>query len=111
MIDVHTIGAGGGSIAWIDRGGMLQVGPRSAGAVPGPVCFGRGGTQPTVTDANAVLARINADQPIGLTNIDRLDIAAARAALATLGATLGLGVEETAMAILTIVNQRMALAG
>jgi N-methylhydantoinase A len=108
MIDVHTIGAGGGSIAWIDRGGMLQVGPRSAGAVPGPVCFGRGGTQPTVTDANAVLARINADQPIGLTNIDRLDIAAAREALGNLGAELGLGIEETALAILTIVNQRMA---
>ena len=108
MIDVHTIGAGGGSIAWIDRGGMLQVGPRSAGAVPGPVCFGRGGTQPTVADANAVLSRINADHPIGLTNIDRLDIAAARDALAGLGAQLGLTVEETAMAILTIVNQRMA---
>lgn len=108
MIDVHTIGAGGGSIAWIDRGGMLQVGPRSAGAVPGPVCFGRGGTQPTVADANAVLSRINADHPIGLTNIDRLDIPAAREALAALGGELGLSVEETAMAILTIVNQRMA---
>ncbi len=63
MIDVHTIGAGGGSIAFLDRGGILQVGPRSAGAVPGPVCFGRGGTEPTVTDVNAVLARINADHP------------------------------------------------
>ena len=108
MIDVHTIGAGGGSIAWVDRGGMLQVGPRSAGAVPGPVCFGRGGTQPTVADANAVLARINADHPIGLTNSDRLDIPAAREALGNLGAELGLTVEQTAMAILTIVNQRMA---
>ena len=57
MIDVHTIGAGGGSIAYIDRGGMLHVGPRSAGAVPGPICFGRGGREPTVTDANAVLGR------------------------------------------------------
>jgi len=108
MIDVHTIGAGGGSIAWLDRGGMLQVGPRSAGAAPGPACFGLGGTAPTVTDANAVLSRINADQPIGLRNIARLDIAAARAALGTLGAQIGLGVEETAMAILTIVNQHMA---
>ena len=108
MIDVHTIGAGGGSIAWLDRGGMLQVGPRSAGAAPGPVCFGLGGTAPTVTDANAVLSRINADQPIGLRNITRLDVAAARAALGTLGAQIGLGVEETAMAILTIVNQHMA---
>lgn len=108
MIDVHTIGAGGGSIAWLDRGGMLQVGPRSAGAAPGPACFGLGGTAPTVTDANAVLSRINADQPIGLRNIARLDIAAARAALGSLGAQIGLGVEETAMAILTIVNQHMA---
>jgi N-methylhydantoinase A len=108
MIDVHTIGAGGGSIAWLDRGGMLQVGPRSAGAVPGPVCIGLGGTAPTVTDANAVLARINAEAPIGLRNIARLDVAAARAALGELGAQIGLGVEETAMAILTIVNQHMA---
>ncbi len=108
MIDVHTIGAGGGSIAWLDRGGMLQVGPRSAGAAPGPVCFGLGGTAPTVTDANAVLSRINAEQPIGLRNITRLDIAAARTALGALGAQIGLGVEETAVAILTIVNQHMA---
>ena len=108
MIDVHTIGAGGGSIAWLDRGGMLQVGPRSAGAAPGPVCFGLGGTSPTVTDANAVLSRINAEAPIGLRNIERLDVAAARGALGALGAQLGLGVEATAMAILTIVNQHMA---
>lgn len=108
MIDVHTMGAGGGSIAWLDRGGMLQVGPRSAGASPGPVCFGLGGTAPTVTDANAVLSRINAEQPIGLRNITRLDVAAARNALGTLGDQIGLGVEDTAMAILTVVNQHMA---
>lgn len=108
MIDVHTIGAGGGSIAMLDRGGVLQVGPHSAGAVPGPICFGRGGTRPTVTDANAVLGRINADRPIGLTHIERLDIEAARAAMAELGAGLGLGVEETAEAILTVVNHVMA---
>lgn len=108
MIDVHTIGAGGGSIAYLDRGGMLQVGPRSAGAVPGPVCFGRGGTEPTVTDVNAVLSRINADNPIGLKHLTSLDIAGARAAIGRLGAEIGLGVEETAEAILTIVNQRMA---
>ena len=59
MIDINTIGAGGGSIAWIDPGGALRVGPESAGARPGPVCYGRGGTEPTVTDANAVLGRIN----------------------------------------------------
>lgn len=108
MIDVHTIGAGGGSIAYLDRGGILQVGPRSAGAVPGPVCFGRGGTEPTVTDVNAVMSRINADNPIGLKHLTSLDIAGARAAIGRLGAEVGLGIEETAEAILTIVNQRMA---
>jgi len=108
MIDVHTIGAGGGSIAWCDRGGVLQVGPHSAGAVPGPVCFGRGGTEPTVADANAVLGRINPDRPIGLKHLDRLDIEGARAAMARLGAQLGLGIEETASAILTVVNHIMA---
>jgi N-methylhydantoinase A len=108
MIDVHTIGAGGGSIAYIDRGGILQVGPRSAGAVPGPVCFGRGGTEPTVTDVNAVLSRINAQNPIGLKHLTALDIAGARQAIGNLGAKIGLGIEETAEAILTIVNQRMA---
>lgn len=108
MIDVHTIGAGGGSIAHLDRGGILQVGPRSAGAVPGPVCFGRGGTEPTVTDVNAVLSRINADNPIGLKHLTSLDIEGARKAIGALGEKVGLGVEETAEAILTIVNQRMA---
>ncbi len=108
MLDVHTIGAGGGSIAYLDRGGILQVGPRSAGAVPGPVCFGRGGTEPTVTDANAVLARINPDHPIGLKHLTSLDIAGARAAIARLGQQVGLAVEATAEAILAIVNQRMA---
>ena len=108
MIDVHTIGAGGGSIASLDRGGMLKVGPESAGAVPGPVCFARGGTRPTVADANAVLARINPENPIGLKNIDRLDVEAARKALHELGSQLGLDAEETALAILTLVNHNMA---
>jgi len=108
MIDVHTIGAGGGSIASLDRGGVLKVGPHSAGAVPGPICFGRGGTAPTVTDANAVLGRINAENPIGLKHLTRLDIPAARAAIGALGASLGLDVEQTAEAILTIVNHVMA---
>lgn len=108
MIDVHTIGAGGGSIAYVDRGGMLQVGPRSAGAFPGPVCFGRGGTEPTVTDANAVLGRINAEAPIGLKHLKRLAVEDARQAMASLGDQLGLDAEETAQAILTIVNARMA---
>jgi len=108
MIDVHTIGAGGGSIAAIDRGGILQVGPRSAGAVPGPVCYGNGGTEPTVTDANVVLGRIKPDNPIGLKGRAALDVESARAAVGRLGKELGLGVEQTAEAILTIVNQNMA---
>jgi N-methylhydantoinase A len=108
MIDVHTIGAGGGSIAYLDRGGTLQVGPRSAGAVPGPICFGRGGTEPTVTDANAVLGRINAEHPIGMKHLARLDVESARQAIAKLGAKVGLGIEATAEAILTIVDHVMA---
>jgi len=107
MIDVHTIGAGGGSIAHIDRAGILQVGPESAGANPGPVCWGRGGTEPTVTDANVVLARIDPSRPIGIER-ESLDIESARKAIGALGAKLGLGVEETAEAILAVVNQRMA---
>jgi N-methylhydantoinase A len=108
MIDVHTIGAGGGSIASLDRGGTLQVGPRSAGAKPGPICFGNGGAEPTVTDADAVLGRINAEHPIGMKHLQRLDVAAARSAMAELGAKLGLGLEETAQAILTVVDHVMA---
>jgi N-methylhydantoinase A len=107
MIDVRTIGAGGGSIAWIDRGGVLQVGPRSAGAKPGPVAFGRGGTEPTVTDANVVLGRINADAPIGDEG-GRLDVEGARRALGDLGSQFGLDSERTARAILAVVNTRMA---
>ncbi len=107
MIDVHTIGAGGGSIAHLDRGGMLLVGPRSAGAVPGPVAYRRGGTEPTVTDANVVLGRID---PGSLMNGSdaALDVAGARAAVERLGRQLGLGLEQTAEAILAVVNQRMA---
>jgi len=107
MIDVHTIGAGGGSIAYLDRGGMLQVGPRSAGAVPGPVAYRRGGVEPTVTDANVVLGRIN---PASQMNGDgsTLDVEGARRAVAELGGKLGLSTEKTAEAILAVVNQRMA---
>lgn len=108
MINVHTIGAGGGSIAWVDRAGILLVGPKSAKARPGPVCFGHGGTEPTVTDANLVLSRINADDPIGLTNLKRLDVEGARASMKRLGDKIGLGIEETAEAILAVVNQNMA---
>ncbi len=110
MIDVHTIGAGGGSIASLDRGGILQVGPRSAGAVPGPVCYRRGGTEPTVTDANLVLGRIDIDSPIGGSGATKvsLDVDGARKAVTALGTKLGLSMEETAEAILAVVNQRMA---
>jgi N-methylhydantoinase A len=77
MIEITTIGAGGGSIAWVDKSGLLQVGPESAGSDPGPVCYGLGNDRPTVTDANLVLGRINPDRPIG-GKLDRLDIDAAR---------------------------------
>jgi N-methylhydantoinase A len=107
MIDVHTIGAGGGSIAHLDRGGMLQVGPRSAGAVPGPVAYRRGGTEPTVTDANVVLGRINPDSRMNGDG-SSLDVEGARRAVAGLGSKLGLTLEQTAEAILAVVNQRMA---
>jgi N-methylhydantoinase A len=107
MLDVRTIGAGGGSIASIDRGGILQVGPRSAGSVPGPVAFGRGGTEPTVTDANVVLGRIDPDHPIGADG-RRLDVDGAREALGRLGAPLGLDAEAAAQAVLAVVNTRMA---
>lgn len=107
MIDVHTIGAGGGSIAYLDRGGMLQVGPRSAGAVPGPVAYRRGGTEPTVTDANVVLGRINPESRMNGDG-NTLDVEGARRAVSDLGAKLGLSMEQTAEAILAVVNQRMA---
>ena len=107
MIDVHTIGAGGGSIAYQDRGGMLLVGPRSAGAMPGPVAYRRGGTEPTVTDANVVLGRINPESLMNGSDA-KLDIEGAKAAVQRLGTKLGLGLEQTAEAILAVVNQRMA---
>ncbi len=108
MIDVHTIGAGGGSIAHVDRAGILQVGPRSAGAAPGPIAYRRGGTEPTVTDANLVLGRIDAASPIGGAGEGRLGLEGARSAMEELGRALGLGTEQMAAAILAVVNQRMA---
>ncbi|WP_428538903.1 hydantoinase/oxoprolinase family protein [Rhodopila sp.] len=105
MIDIRTIGAGGGSLARIDTGGMLVVGPQSAGARPGPACYGRGGTEPTVTDANVVLGRIAADNFLG--GSMKLDPAAAREAVAGLAAQLGIGVEQTALAIVRIANNTM----
>jgi N-methylhydantoinase A len=108
MIDVVTVGAGGGSVAWVTPEGSLKVGPRSAGADPGPLCYGRGGTEPTVTDAHVLLARI---PPHLLGGEIPLDVAAARAGLEALGSRLGLPVEQAAAGILEISawNQANAL--
>jgi N-methylhydantoinase A len=108
MIDIHTIGAGGGSIAHLDRGGAFRVGPRSAGASPGPAAYGAGGTEPTVTDANLVLGRLDEHDFFG--GGLKLDAAAARRAVSQLATSLGLGLEETAEGILTIINNNMANA-
>ncbi|HEY3108448.1 MAG TPA: hydantoinase/oxoprolinase family protein [Chloroflexota bacterium] len=107
VIDLVEIGAGGGSIAWIDSGGALRVGPRSAGADPGPACYGRGGAEPTVTDANLLLGRLSADYFLG--GELPLDVELARRAIeARCAARLGLGVVETAHAIVEIANAAMA---
>ncbi|MGH2341688.1 hydantoinase/oxoprolinase family protein [Segnochrobactraceae bacterium EtOH-i3] len=108
MIEITTIGAGGGSIASVDRGGLLQVGPESAGSDPGPVCYGLGNDRPTVTDANLVLGRINPDRPIG-GKLARLDIeAAARAIDVHVGQPLGLDTLTAAEAIVRVANAKMA---
>ncbi len=108
MIEITTIGAGGGSIAWVDRGGLLNIGPESAGSDPGPVCYGGGNDRPTVTDANVVLGRIDAERPIGGA-LDRLDVAAAATAIdAHVGGPLGLDTLAAAEAILRVANARMA---
>ena len=108
MIEITTIGAGGGSIAHVDKGGLLQVGPESAGSVPGPVCYGQGNVRPTLTDANVVLGRINAERPIG-GKLARLDVESAKAAIAEhVGRPLGLDAMQAAEAIVRIANARMA---
>jgi N-methylhydantoinase A len=107
-IDVTSIGAGGGSLAWIDSRGMLQVGPRSAGAVPGPVCYGRGGTIPTLTDALVALGYIDPERFLG--GQMKLDAKSATRALATLGEGLGLDASAAAAGIYTIALDNMALA-
>lgn len=108
MIDIHTIGAGGGSIAHVDTGGAFRVGPRSAGSRPGPACYGHGGTQPTVTDAHAVLGRLDGENFLG----GEMTIYPERAdeVVEALGQQLGLSALETAEGILTIVNNSMANA-
>jgi N-methylhydantoinase A len=107
MVDIHTVGAGGGSIGWRDGGGALRVGPRSAGAEPGPAAYGRGGTEPTVTDANLVLGRL--DPTRSLSGV-ALDAAAARAAVDRLARQLGLGTEECAHGIIRVANAEMLRA-
>jgi N-methylhydantoinase A len=109
MIDVHTIGAGGGSIARINLAGILEVGPESAGALPGPICFGRGGTAPTTTDANYVLGRLNPDHLLGVAQPVAREEVLARLA-EEIGRPLGLDGVASAAAIVRVANDRMASA-
>jgi N-methylhydantoinase A len=108
MIDIHTIGAGGGSIAYIDQGGAFRVGPRSAGAVPGPAAYGRGGTRPTVTDANLVLGRLDKNDFLG--GSMKLDEDAAHRAIVGLADSLGMNKLDAAEGVLTVINSNMANA-
>jgi N-methylhydantoinase A len=108
MVAVHTVGAGGGSIAWRDGGGALRVGPRSAGAEPGPACYGRGGTEPTVTDANLVLGYLSADAP--LAGDVKLDLHAAGEAIAGLAERLDLEPAQCAEGIIRVANAEMVRA-
>jgi N-methylhydantoinase A len=105
IVDIHTIGAGGGSLAWLEAG-ALRVGPRSAGASPGPASYGQGGTQPTVTDANLVLGRLNPDYFLG--GAMTLDRDAARRAIRAVAAQLGLEDEALAEGMLAVINAKMA---
>ena len=107
MVDVHTVGAGGGSIARVDASGLLRVGPESAGASPGPICFARGGTEPTITDANLVLGRLD---PTALLSVDSpVSVADVRRRFADrVGGLLGLDADQAAAAVLRVANDRMA---
>ncbi|MGB7859629.1 MAG: hydantoinase/oxoprolinase family protein [Acidimicrobiia bacterium] len=104
-VPIRTIGAGGGSLGWVDAGSALRVGPRSAGAEPGPACYGRGGVEPTVTDANVVLGNIPADLALGGTV--SLDANAARGAMRRIGEVIGLSVEEVAAGMIEVVDTHM----
>jgi len=109
MVDIHTIGAGGGSIARVDRGGVLQVGPESAGAEPGPAAYDRGGELPTVTDANVVLGRLDPRAQLGTEEEFHLDVAAAEGAIRKhICEPLGLDVTDAALGILRVANVKMA---
>ncbi|HLQ97561.1 MAG TPA: hydantoinase/oxoprolinase family protein [Candidatus Dormibacteraeota bacterium] len=108
MIDMETVGAGGGSIGWIDDGNLLKVGPKSAGAVPGPACYGNGGKQPTITDANLVLGRID---PSTFHNGEmELDVEAAKEAFNSIMKITGKSLEESALGVIQIANHHMAEA-
>ena len=107
---IHTVGAGGGSLAYVDAGGVLRVGPQSAGAVPGPVCYGQGGQTPTVTDANLVLGRLIPSKFLGGDSARPLDVQAAISAIAQLGQGLELSPEETALGIVRVANATMERA-
>ena len=106
-VDINAVGAGGGSIAWIDTDGLMKVGPQSAGAVPGPACYGKGGVAPTVSDANVILGRLS---PVLLDGAMKLDEQAAAAAVGGLASVLGISLEETALGIIAIVNATMVSA-
>ena len=106
MLDIHSVGAGGGTIGWVDEGGSLRMGPQSAGSTPGPACYGRGGTQPTITDANLVLGRLNPS----LSDKFALDVAAAEAAVDRLAEQIGLSRLETADGMIKISCETMAQA-
>jgi N-methylhydantoinase A len=108
VIDINTVGAGGGSIIWVDEGGMLRVGPRSAGADPGPACYGRGGQAPTITDAHVVRRTMRADAFLG--GRMRIDEAAAHAAMATIADRFGMRVEEAADAAIRIATANIVRA-
>lgn len=108
MADMHTIGSGGGSLAYLDEGRLLQVGPQSAGADPGPACYGLGGLSPTVTDANVVLGRLRPDAFLG--GHMQLDLSAARTAVSKLAEQMFLSTEETAEGILQLANEKMTQA-
>jgi N-methylhydantoinase A len=108
MIDIHTIGAGGGSIAYVDQGGAFRVGPRSAGAVPGPAAYGRGGDEPTVTDANVVLGRLDKHDFLG--GSMKLDDEASHRVIEALAQSLGMSKLEAAEGVLTVINSNMANA-
>lgn len=107
MMDIHTVAAGGGTIAWVDEMGSLQVGPRSAGSVPGPACYGKGGHEPTVTDANVVLGILSGDQPLAGGALDLDLVAAQKTITESIAVPLGISLLDAARGIIEIVNVKM----